>query len=569
MRTSAPGHSPRLTLDRPSLPLAIGAGAIGLIAFGLAWATLLPGLGFWDTGEFQTVAPLLGTAHPTGFPSYVILGWLASIVLQPFGDPAWRMNLLSAFLGAGASALSVVLVYQLTRRLWLAIVSGAIFAAIPIVWAISNHADPHALHLFMVAVLLVLLVGWERRAVARSSRSDRWLVAAAVAFAIALGNHTLTVLLAPGIGLFVLAVAPDLLLRRPRFVAGVFGLTALVTGLLYLELPIRAGLFRAPLVYGHPETLGGFAYVVLGQQFQGAFTGPLDDLPGKVAALAQLGFDQLGPLVFLVPLGFMMTVARRPRYALLTGVGFVITTAFAATYINADINRYYLGPALMAVTWIAILAGWFVEQLWRVFGVIGAASAPNDAAAGLLADAALGPRGRPSASARQLDGRPAGAPAGAARRLGGPSGVVLVAVILELAVSASLLTPSLTALGDRRAMVDLSDQTTASAWANTAMALFAPNAVVISWWSYSTTLWYAQLIEHQRPDVWIVDDRTRLDENLGDVSDVIDAQLGHRPVYLVRINADELAALNARYQLATIPMPTEQSILRVIGRRGQ
>ena len=46
----------------------------------------MPGLGFWDTAEVQTVAPVLGTAHPTGFPTYVLLGWLASVVLQPFGD---------------------------------------------------------------------------------------------------------------------------------------------------------------------------------------------------------------------------------------------------------------------------------------------------------------------------------------------------------------------------------------------------------------------------------------------------------------------------------------------------
>ena len=34
-----------------------------------------------------------------------------------------------------------------------------------------------------------------------------------------------------------------------------------------------------------------------------------------------------------------------------------ITCFFAASYVNADISRYYLGPALMAWTWLAILAG--------------------------------------------------------------------------------------------------------------------------------------------------------------------------------------------------------------------
>ena len=61
-----------------------------------------------------------------------------------------------------------------------------------------------------------------------------------------------------------------------------------------------------------------------------------------------------------------------------------------------------------------------------------------------------------------------------------------------------------------------------------------PGAMIVSWWSYSTPLWYAQLVEGRRPDIAIVDDRTRLDENLGDLTDVIDANLGKRPVYVIR-----------------------------------
>ena len=59
---------------------------VGVIAFAAARWAMLPGLGFWDTAELQAVAPLLGTAHPTGFPTYVILGWLVDQVLAPFGE---------------------------------------------------------------------------------------------------------------------------------------------------------------------------------------------------------------------------------------------------------------------------------------------------------------------------------------------------------------------------------------------------------------------------------------------------------------------------------------------------
>ncbi len=40
----------------------------------------------------------------------MILGWLASILLQPFGDPAYRMNLLQALLAAGAVAGATAIV---------------------------------------------------------------------------------------------------------------------------------------------------------------------------------------------------------------------------------------------------------------------------------------------------------------------------------------------------------------------------------------------------------------------------------------------------------------------------
>src|SRR3954447_18913380 len=90
---------------------------VAIVAFVAAWVALLPGVAFWDTGELQAVGPLMGTAHPTGFPTYVVLGWFASIVLQPLGEPAFRMNLLSAICLAVAAGVTVDLVRRLTGQL--------------------------------------------------------------------------------------------------------------------------------------------------------------------------------------------------------------------------------------------------------------------------------------------------------------------------------------------------------------------------------------------------------------------------------------------------------------------
>ncbi len=82
-----------------------------------------------------------------------------------------------------------------------------------------------------------------------------------------------------------------------------------------------------------------------------------------------------------------------------------------------------------------------------------------------------------------------------------------------------------------------------------------------------TPLWYAQHIEGRRPDVFVVDDRTRLDQDLGDVTDVIDANLPRRPVYLIRIDAQEILALGRRYELEFLDGRDAGSLTRVLGLR--
>jgi hypothetical protein len=64
--------------------------------------------------------------------------------------------------------------------------------------------------------------------------------------------------------------------------------------------------------------------------------------------------------------------------------------------------------------------------------------------------------------------------------------------------------------------VDESRQHAAANWTAHTLKVLESNAAILSWWSYSTPLWYAQRVQGQRPDVAIIDDRTRLDENLGE-----------------------------------------------------
>jgi hypothetical protein len=126
------------------------------------------------------------------------------------------MNLLSAVLVAAAAGLIVVLVRLLTGLTVLGIAAGVGFAAAPIAWRLGTRADPHALHVALVAILLVFLVAWE--AEFRESGRDRWLLGASIVFGVSLANHSLTVLLAPPIALYLRQVDRGIF-RRYRLVA--------------------------------------------------------------------------------------------------------------------------------------------------------------------------------------------------------------------------------------------------------------------------------------------------------------------------------------------------------------
>ena len=492
---------------------------------------LMPGVGFWDTGEFQTVLPILGTAHPTGYPTYVLIGFIANILLTPFGEPAFRINLLSLLAVAFAAGATVALVRRLIDSIPIALATGLGLSLTPVVWANATRADPHPIHLAFIALLLLVLVTWEQKRRARAPDADRWLVAAALVFGLSAGNHSLTLLLAPPIGLYVLATDPRIVLR-PRLLA----LCALAVvgsaGLVYLELPVRAGLIRAPLVYAHPETWDGFWYIALAEQFRGSLSDPLGNLPHKLGQIGQLALNQFGFLTPLLVPAFLATIRTVPRYALLTGSAMVLTLLFNTSYANADIDRYYLGPVLWAWTWVGILAA-FVFRL--------------------IVDWV------PGAEARAGDREPGAAP----RR----APVLSLANAIAVFVAIAILIPGINAMSTSRRQADRSNDTAAAGWLAAAMPLFQPNAVVVSWWSTSTTLWYGQKIEGLRPDIFIVDDRTMLDLGLGGASDVIARYLGHQPVYLIRANGRDLALVTKDYELKQLLGGGSDALYEVVGRK--
>src|SRR5690349_10096208 len=99
-----------LQLDRlrPLVGPLLALGALALYA-----RTVAPSVGgTMDSTEFQETAYTLSIAHTTGYPLYLLLArlWIA---VFPVGDPAFRVNFLSAVF----AALAVWVLYALTAEI--------------------------------------------------------------------------------------------------------------------------------------------------------------------------------------------------------------------------------------------------------------------------------------------------------------------------------------------------------------------------------------------------------------------------------------------------------------------
>ena len=99
-------HNDRRLLWITAIPLALLTGILYV-------RTLHPGVGpYLDSIQYQIVTLVMGVSHPPGYPLFTWIG-AAFVHLLPFGNPAFRLNLLSAV----TSVVTVVLIQRVNYRL--------------------------------------------------------------------------------------------------------------------------------------------------------------------------------------------------------------------------------------------------------------------------------------------------------------------------------------------------------------------------------------------------------------------------------------------------------------------
>ena len=338
----------RAWLGRALLALLAGGAALWLYARTTApWLT-------WahdgaDGGDLIAAAMTWGAPHPSGYPSYCLLGRL--FALLPLGNVARRFNLFSATTAALAIVLLSLTMQRALRQAagrpsWreiaLALIGAWAAACAPIFWSQAIIAEVYALNACFFAALLYI------------AQRDDWLelprawAAMGLTLGLGLGAHLTLTLAIPGLAIMLWPR-----LTRRRVVAGLLG--ALLGLGVYLYLPLAAWA-NPPINWGNPRTWAAFWWVVSGKLYQGyALALPWATLPTRLGAWTQLWGQQygwLGLALSLMGLGSWFSLGwRRRAWAALTI--FALYSTYALLYDTADSYVYLIPAYLVTALWLA------------------------------------------------------------------------------------------------------------------------------------------------------------------------------------------------------------------------
>ncbi len=329
---------------------------VSLAALVLYLASMPTTVGAADTFEFQVTAHRLGIAHPTGYPLYVVLGWLFSRL--PIGSVAWRVNLTSVFAAAATTGLVWAIVWDLSAAgrlpVWARALGGGIAAATLAVsltfWSQATIAEVYALN-----ALLVAWLAW----LALQPTTDRTLWLMAVVMGLGVSHHLTAVLLLPAV---VVALAPALWARRQRLRFWLVGLGCFSLGLApYLYLPLRWPASHEGQQLSWPEFWGW----VTGARFHGTLQLDLwlRD-PSRYGILARLLVDQVGWAGLAVAgVGLIWALWKQPHLGIASLLAWAGYAFYALNYQVPDLAVFLLPAVLVMCVWIGIGVLAFVKAV--------------------------------------------------------------------------------------------------------------------------------------------------------------------------------------------------------------
>jgi len=318
-----------------------------------------------DGGDFLAAILTAGIPHPTGYPTYSLLGILFQKI--PLGDSYFRAALLSWLPVAIGSGLIVLWMKQVLHdkttsiAIPTAIITGLAWGWMPFLWSQAVIVEVHGLQ----SLFLVLCFWWTWLLINFKQRNVRPInfIILSFCFGLAIGNHITILLLSP-VMLFALVVA----YRNGQSKYILFGqLFAVLMGtMVYFYLPVRASQYP-PINWGNPQTWEGFWWVISGNPYQNlvAATSILQIFT-RISALAGLLIQQFGYLgVVLGVIGAVQYKHQSRNLPIVLVYIFFAFSFFAILYGTDDSITYLLAPFLVFTIWIGLGIAAIIPFVWK------------------------------------------------------------------------------------------------------------------------------------------------------------------------------------------------------------
>lgn len=390
------------------LGAAIALGALFLYVLTLA-PSVMPG----DYAEFQFSAAILGVPHPTGYPLYIMLGKLFTML--PFGDVAYRVNLSSAVYMAGAVGVGFLVAERLLRlaglsRVWAAAAVGLVlFAVAPTPWSMSLVARSYALNALLVSLVVLALVNW------RNTRKPGWFYAACLLIGLSMVHHGTTYVLLPAYGLYLLLVewentgpkadaAPAIPKKvgtdeqsgnpdAPRYRLPIrrlfLGFLCVLAGLSPLLFLVYRFVWGSPYYWGNPSTWKDFFSLLTGGPFYNQVFGFGTDLATQwdrvLVGIGELAGQYTVVGIALGIVGIVVLLRLRRAEAGLLLLMMAGNFFFAMNYSLVG-YLYFIPTFLLWALLMSVGAGWLANRAWSmVEGRVGPRSSYAAMDAGALA----------------------------------------------------------------------------------------------------------------------------------------------------------------------------------------
>lgn len=246
-----------------------------------------------DGGDFLAAILTRGIPHPTGYPTYVLLGILFQYL--PISTPVFRgvlESLIPAALAAGMLTgwVGFVSGSKSASFLGAAIIAGSAWGIAPLVFSQAVIVEVHGLQ----SLITVLVLWWiTLNLQVDPGAHKKWVLGLSFLVGLGCGNHLTIALLLP-VGVLALIYSAH---RTGSWKLALMQFALVLAGLLvYLYLPIRAHAYPA-INWGNPQTWSGFLWEVTGNPYRGLLFGAQSPvLWERIRSIAHLLLDQYGAL---------------------------------------------------------------------------------------------------------------------------------------------------------------------------------------------------------------------------------------------------------------------------------